>query len=94
MGEIKSFSGLLNEVISQTGLGDRINDLRISEIWTEIVGEKIAEVAKIRKIEKGVAYIDTKSSTWSVEFNLRKESLLDQINEKMGFKYLKDLIIK
>jgi len=91
---LKSLKSIFNEFAIQTGLSDKMNDQRILELWSEVVGRKIASAAKVTRVDNGTVYIETKSSTWMVELTIRKEKLINQLNEKLGLNFVKDLIIK
>ncbi len=94
MNDLKSFKSIFNDFAVQTGLAGKIYDQRVFELWGEIVGEKIALSAKVLRVDDGIVYIETKSSTWMVELNLRKEQLINLFNERLGITFVKDLRIK
>jgi len=92
--ELKSIKSIFDEFAVQSGLAEKINNRRVFELWSEIVGKKISGAAKVTGVENGTVYIETKSSTWMVELNLRKEKLINLLNDKLGITFVKDLIIK
>ena len=50
--------------------------------WITIVGNKIASVTEIIKIEKKTLYIKCKNPTWKQELQYQKTEILKQINKK------------
>ena len=49
--------------------------------WETIVGNKIASVTKIIKIEKQTLYIKCKNPTWKNELQYQKTEILKKINK-------------
>ncbi|MDQ1267327.1 MAG: hypothetical protein QG635_2481 [Bacteroidota bacterium] len=94
MNKPQSLSGALEDVIRTLGLEDDVLEERIKQAWTDIVGEKISEIAKVKKFEKGKLIITTESSTWRAELTLRRDKLREDINKKIGKLGVTDIIVR
>ena len=90
---VKSIGDVFRELSDNLGISKKIQEMKIIEIWDEIMGPNMVQFAKLIKVENGKAIIETKSSSWRVELNIRKESLINEINEKLGAKVISELII-
>ncbi|MGA2297226.1 MAG: DUF721 domain-containing protein, partial [FCB group bacterium] len=82
--EPKPLKRVFEELISRQGWDLKIKEHDIPDVWQEIVGDMIAKVTKVKKVEKGKLYIETVSSTWRAELMLRREMLIEKINDKIG----------
>ena len=92
--EPKSLKRVFEELITRQGWDLKIKENNIPDIWQEIVGDMIAKVTKVKKVENGKLYVETVSSTWRAELMLRREILIEKINEKIGSNIIKELIIR
>ena len=54
---------------------------KLENKWETIVGNKIASVTEIIKIEKHTLYIKCKNPTWKHELQYQKTEILKQINK-------------
>ena len=91
--EPKSLKRVFEELITRQGWDLKIKENNIPEVWHEIVGEIIAKVTKVKKVEKGKLYIETVSSTWRAELMLRRDLIIERINDKIGSEVIKEIII-
>ncbi len=89
----KLLKNVVEELIKEFGWDDKVEESKLDDIWSEIVGEKLAGQAKIKKFENGNLYIDITSSVWRSEILLRKEALRKELNQKVGKDIVKQIII-
>jgi predicted nucleic acid-binding Zn ribbon protein len=80
----KILKNLLDELINSKGWTEKMEEIKLPEIWEEVVGENIAKVTKIIKLENGELLISTESSTWRSEIKLRSKVLIEKLNSRIG----------
>lgn len=52
------------------------------------------ESVRIKRFEKGILYLETESAAWRTELFLRKEQIINKINNLINIDVVKDMIIK
>jgi len=88
---IVTLQSALNKAAKTLGLEDKMQQNQIGKVWEEIYGEKIASV---QNFKNGTLYLQTKSTTWRFELELRKDAIIEQINSKLEQSLVKILVIK
>lgn len=75
---------LLASALDKRGLTDLARLARITTLWPEAVGERIANAATPDGFSKGVLKLRAKSSAWQQELSYLKETLVRLLNEKLA----------
>jgi predicted nucleic acid-binding Zn ribbon protein len=75
---------VLGELLKELGLEATLSQQGVLERWGELVGPGIAEVTRARAVERGVLFVDVKSSAWLNELNLMRHDLLARLNAGAG----------
>lgn len=88
---IISLQNALNLATTELGLQEKILENQISKIWLENYGDNLA---KISKFQKGTLHLLTTSTTWRYELELRKDSILEDINSKLKKPAISRIVIK
>ena len=52
--------------------------------WAEVVGEAIAEKSAPDRYERGTLWVVASGSAWAQEIRLRKDSIVERLNELAG----------
>ena len=92
-GEIKNISKVLDDVLSQKHFKIGIDNLRVQEAWIKTMGKNIQKYTYTVKYKRGVLYIKLKSSVLKEELTFEKEKVINLINQELGKKYVKDLVL-
>ena len=88
---MKPINTVLASFLKKTRLSHGVNQQKAIEVWSETVGNKIAEKTEAVSVERGVLIIRADSSVWSQELQLKKKEILLKINKKVGKKTITDL---
>jgi len=92
-GEIKNISKVLDDVLSQKHFKIGIDNLRVQDAWVKTMGKNIQKYTYTVKYKRGVLYIKLKSSVLKEELTFEKEKVINLINQELGKKYVKDLVL-
>ena len=92
-GEIKNISKVLDDVLSQKHFKIGIDNLRVQEAWIKTMGKNIQKYTYTVKYKRGILYIKLKSSVLKEELTFEKEKVINLINQELGKKYVKDLVL-
>jgi predicted nucleic acid-binding Zn ribbon protein len=85
MDEIDTF-------MSHIGLDARMHELKILEVWKESVGESIASYSTPVELRKNKLFVSAENAAWRYELSLRKQEIMDNLNEHLKKKLIKEII--
>ncbi len=93
MGEI-SLQEAIQQFLQKSRLKSGIQALRIEEIWEKIMGKTIAKYTDKIQIINNTLYITSSVAPLKNELLYQKENIITRINEALGEKLIKEVIIK
>lgn len=93
MGEI-SLQDAIQQFLQKSRLKSGIQALRIEEIWEKIMGKTIAKYTDKIQIINNTLYITSSVAPLKNELLYQKENIITRINEALGEKLIKEVIIK
>ncbi|MDI6767840.1 MAG: DUF721 domain-containing protein [Bacteroidota bacterium] len=90
----KPISEIIGKVIHDLGLGSRIKEYEIIDLWSRIVGNQIAKVTSAESIRDGKLIVRVKHPTWRNELLFLKRGIIEKINKEMNQEIIKDIYFK
>ena len=93
MGEI-SLQDAIRQFLNHSRLKSGIQSLRIEDIWGEIMGTTIARYTDKIQIINHTLYITSTVAPLKNELLYQKEKIIERINEALGEKLVKEVVIK
>ena len=81
----------IKDFLINTGLENGVKQQKAVIIWPKIVGTKIAENTTAELVDFNVLTIKVKNSTWRNELYLKKDTILEKLNKKLGPNTIKEL---
>ena len=81
----------IKDFLVNTGLENGVNQQKAVIVWPKIVGTKIAENTTAELVDFNVLTIKVKNSTWRNELYLKKDIILEKLNEELGPNTIKEL---
>lgn len=91
---LQPIGNILDEVVGQLNIGNRLKVSSIFNHWTEIVGEQIGKKSKPQSLRGNTLQISVTSSTWANELNLMSRTLIDKINKYVGAEVVEKIRFK
>ena len=91
---MNSLSTIMRKILKNPKLSKRLDNIKIIEIWNELIGSNLEKYVLDSKVYKGKLFIKLKSSTLRNEFTYKKSELLKQINNRFGKQVIDDIIFK
>lgn len=79
--DARSMKELVSVLVKQLGLNEQILEQRIKADWQDIVGDIAYLKIQVLNLKDGVLYLNSSSSVWTNEFQLRKFEIIRKINE-------------
>lgn len=93
MAEI-SLQDAIQQFLQKSRLKSGIQALRIEEIWEKIMGKTVAKYTDKIQIINNTLYITSSVAPLKNELLYQKENIITRINEALGEKLIKEVIIK
>jgi predicted nucleic acid-binding Zn ribbon protein len=93
MGEY-SLSQALQQFLKQSRLKGNIQALQIEEVWEELMGKTIAKYTDSIQIVNQTLFISTTVAPLKNELMFQKEKIIQRVNEALGEKVVRDVVIK
>jgi predicted nucleic acid-binding Zn ribbon protein len=75
---------ILEDVLDQLGLSERMTERRLLDAWPEIVGERIARSCRPVDLHDGVLTLGADHPVWRQELTLLMPRIKDRFNERFG----------
>ncbi|MBI5476006.1 MAG: DUF721 domain-containing protein [Ignavibacteriales bacterium] len=82
----------IESVLKHLGLGRRLQEFEVLDMWPRIVGERISKVTRAEQIREGKLYIHVTHATWRNELVYLKKDIIEKINKTIKKEIIKDII--
>lgn len=92
--EPKQLNLLLDDVMTELGIGRRIKEMRALELWAATVGKQIAGSTEAERISGGKLVVRVKRAPWRNELIFLKREIIVKLNSALGEQIVKDIIFR
>jgi predicted nucleic acid-binding Zn ribbon protein len=82
----------LEDYVKHIGLDDKMQELKILNVWNECVGDSIAKVSRPAGINRNKLFVSVENAAWRYELSARKKEIIDRVNNILKAKLIKDII--
>ena len=89
-----SFGDAMQQFLKHSRLRQGIQAVRIEELWAEMMGKTIAKYTDKIQIIGTTLFITTTVAPLKSELAFQKEKIIERVNEAMGDKVIKEVVIK
>lgn len=93
MGEY-SLGDALKKFLNQSHLKGYMQAFQIEEVWEKIMGKTVARYTDKIQIHGHTLYINTTIAPLRQELLYQKDTILKRVNEALGEKVIKEVVIK
>jgi hypothetical protein len=93
MGEY-SLQEAMQQFLKNSRLKNGIQAVKIEEIWEQIMGKTIAKYTEKIQIIGTTLFITSNVAPLKNELLYQKEKIIERINEAMGEKVIKDVVVR
>ena len=93
MSEI-SLQDAIQQFLQKSRLKSGIQALRIEEIWEQVMGKTIARYTDKIQIINHTLYITSSVAPLKNELLYQKEKIIERVNDALGEKVVKEVVIK
>lgn len=82
--EPESIGEVLRNLLEETSLQSRIDELKAIDLWPRIVGHDIAVLCKKPTADKGVMKISVPNASLRQELHMNRTKIKNAINSELG----------
>lgn len=76
---------VVRDVLSRSGMADRIAQAAVIPEWRALVGAQIANATEPLSVTpRGILFVAVKTNAWMTELSLLEPELLRRLNERTG----------
>jgi hypothetical protein len=93
MAEI-SIQEAIQQFLQKSRLKSGIQALRIEDVWEEVMGKTIAKYTDKIQIINGTLFISSVVAPLKNELLYQKDTIIERVNEALGEKLVKEVVIK
>jgi len=93
MGEY-SIGDALDKFLEQSRIRGSIQALQIGDVWEDIMGKTIARYTEEIRIINDTLFITTHVAPLKQELIFQKEKIKLRVNEALGKKIIKEIVVK
>ena len=91
--EAESVGLLIRKLLREEGLETPLNERRLVNSWTEVLGPNIAHYTRQVSIRNQVLYVQLSSSVLRQELLMGKAKLIKSLNDNVGAQVINDIVI-
>ncbi len=73
---------VLAQVLEKYGVRESVERLEVLQEWSDIVGDPLSEVTRVRGVDNKTLLIEVRSSAWMTELQVLKNDVLNRVNER------------
>lgn len=93
MGEV-SIQQALQQFLNNSRLKQGIQSVQVEELWEEVMGKTIAKYTEKLEIKGNTLFITSQVAPLKNELLYQKDKIMERINEAMGEKLIREIVIK
>lgn len=92
--DAESVGALVMRLLRNEGLETPLNERRLVNSWTQVLGPEIAAYTKNVYIRNQVLYVELASSVLRQELLMGKRRLMQCLNDSVGAQVITDIVIR
>jgi hypothetical protein len=66
--------------VKYLGLDEKMQELKILEVWKECVGETISEFSKPVELKKSKLFVRVENAVWRFELSAKRNEIISRLN--------------
>ena len=84
LGPLTLLNGLLEAVIEDIGVGEKLAECRARMVWEEAVGPALAQHTHPLRVRRGCLEVAVPSAVWRTQLSFMQRDIVARINELLG----------
>lgn len=91
---VASLGEALQKLLRNLEIEPQVKQHLAAANWPKIVGEAVAKVSAVERVEKGVLFVKVESSAWRNELTFMRREFIKKINDFLGEELIRDIRFK
>ena len=91
---VNSLENILKKIFNNPKIKKKLEETEVLNQIEEILGNNLKIYISNKYIKNGILYIHLSSSVLRNELSFQKEGIIDNINNKLSKKVIKDIVFK
>lgn len=87
----KTLKEVLGPLSSRLGLKERVQEMKIGDLWEKAVGKALAERTEPARLKDRILFVKVENSVWMQQLHFLKEVMMQKINEHLKENFIIDL---
>ena len=92
--DAESVGMLIRKFLRQEGLETPLNEKRLIDSWSEVMGSSIASMSKALYIKNQVLYVEVTSTPLRQQLMMGRQQLVNRLNQQVGAQVITNIILK
>jgi predicted nucleic acid-binding Zn ribbon protein len=91
---VASLGEALQKLLRNLEIEPQVKQHLAAANWPKIIGEAVAKVSAVERVEKGVLFVKVESSAWRNELTFMRREVIKKINDFLGEELIRDIRFK
>jgi predicted nucleic acid-binding Zn ribbon protein len=91
-GNPRSISEIINSLLKNLGVEQKVKENLAIVYWNEVVGEYIAGVSEAESVENGVLYVKVSNPAWKHQLFMMRRDIINRLNAKLKYEAIKEIV--
>ena len=87
----QSVGDVLRDLLEETSLQKRMEELKAADIWSKIVGKHLSELTSRPNVKDGVMSVGVPNASLRNELHMNRSRLKEIINKDLGKEIIKEI---
>ena len=92
--DAESVGMLIRKFLRQEGLETPLNEKRLIDSWSEVMGSSIASMSKALYIKNQVLYVEVTSAPLRQQLMMGRQQLVNKLNQQVGAQVITNIIFR
>jgi predicted nucleic acid-binding Zn ribbon protein len=84
-------SVILQGILKKAGFPHVMEEKKVRDNWSTLVGNRIAEIASVDSLQNGKLYLKVINPVWKMELNFQKDEIRKRVNKLLGGRLIKEV---
>lgn len=91
--ETEEIGNVLQNILKEDRFQKKLRETRLMEIWYEVVGDTVKRYTERLFVSREKLFVKITSPMLKSDLMMRRTSLMEELNEKMGVKVIEEIVL-
>ena len=91
---MQQIGGPLKRLLKQLGLTAAMEGWKAVELWSDVVGERVASKTAAIGCEKGELIVQVENAAWMNELDYLKRNYINALNDRLGGQVVRKIVFR